>query len=151
MAENDEALEGTVIEPANSVKNAKNLDDLSPREAFDMLKELVGVVGSIIGASKDHGTRRRQIQAYETTKVAQAKELSLFLDGYFEREYKSRDVFYGGVFKGIHKALDDGNNEALHTLVTAAVDVAKASPLAAVGNLENVRAMFEDPKAVYEL
>lgn len=150
MAKNDEALEGTVIEPADSVRNAKNLDDLTPREAFDMLKELVGVVGSIISVSREHATRRKQIQAYETTKIAQAREISRFLDKYFEREYKSRDAFYGGLFKGIDKALDDGNNEALHALVTAAVDVAKASPLAAVGNLENVRAMFEDPNAVYE-
>lgn len=124
--------------------------DLVPREAYDMLKELVGVIGSINSVSREQATRRKQIQAYETTKVAQAREISRFLHRYFERERQSRDAFYGGVFKGIGKALDDGNNEALHTLVTAAVDVAKTSPLAAVGNLENVRAMFEDPNAVYE-
>lgn len=124
--------------------------DLVPREAYDMLKELVGVIGSINSVSREQATRRKQIQAYETTKVAQAREISRFLHRYFEREHQSRDAFYGGMFKGIGKALDDGNNVALHTLVTAAVDVAKTSPLAAVGNLENVRAMFEDPNAVYE-
>ncbi|ALU94399.1 hypothetical protein WQO_14180 [Streptomyces globisporus C-1027] len=56
-----------------------------------------------------------------------------------------------GLFARLDKALDEGNGEALQTVVRGIVDIAKSSPLVDIGDLSQVRAALDDPVQVWEL
>ena len=59
--------------------------------------------------------------------------------------------FLGPAGKLLDRALEEGNNEALHSAVTGIVDLAKHSPLDGAGDLSKLSAAFVDPNTIYDL
>ena len=63
-------------------------------------------------------------------------------------DYPLRGVEDVRVTGGPDRAIDEGNNEALHSVVVGIVDIAKTSPLTGMGDLSQVRAALEDNEQV---
>jgi hypothetical protein len=68
-----------------------------------------------------------------------------------DQVFAERRSLYEELFARLDRALNVGNNEALHSVVVGIVDIAKSSPLADLGDLSQVRAALDDPNQVWDL
>ncbi len=91
------------------------------------------------------------MHTYQETEVARIKAAESALRNYFDQVFAERRAIYEEMFARLDRALDEGNNEALHSVVAGIVDIAKSSPLADMGDLARVRAALDDPHQVWEL
>jgi hypothetical protein len=142
MSERPEPVEGKIVEPAKQV---------SPLEGLSALSELVEVARETFLAHDVESTKRERLRTYRETEVARIKAAADELRNYLNLEFAARRSVYEGLFARLDRALDEGNNEALHEVVVGIVDLAKTSPLAALGDLSQLRAAFDDPNQVWEL
>lgn len=148
MPENNPPLKGEAIEPKNGVATGS---DITPQEAVAAVKDLVGLVGGIITSAKMQSTRRQQFRTYETTEVARVRAVEGAVRHYFDLEFASKSEAHKALFRAMDRALENGDNEALHSAVTGIVDLAKHSSLASAGDLSNLSAAFADPNTPFDL
>ena len=85
------------------------------------------------------------------TEVARIKAAETTLRNYFDLVFAERRAIYQELFARMDRALDEGNNEVLHSVVIGIIDLAKTSPLAELGDLSKVRAAWDDPGKTYDL
>jgi len=148
MPENDKPLEGTIIEPAKDVGKSS---DVTPQEAIAAVKDLVGLVGGIVASANEQVTKRRQSRTYEVTEVARVKAVAGTIRHYFELEFAGKSEAYKALFAAMDRALENGDNEALHTAIAGIVELAKHSSLATAGDLSKLSAAFADPNTPFDL
>ncbi len=96
-------------------------------------------------------TKRLEIKAWETQKLAEIKANRDFLIGYLERSFDERAKNFSSMFDLVDKAIDSGNNEQLALSIHAIVELAKSSPFQDLVNLSQVKAALSDPDHVWEL
>jgi hypothetical protein len=142
MAERHEPLVGTAVSPATAVTAA---------EAFSAVNQIVEVARKFVAEHNEHVTKRQQLRTYEVAEVARIKAAVVTLRRYFDLVFAERRAIYGELFARMDRALDEGNNEVLHSVVMGIVDLAKTSPLAELGDLSKFRAAWDDPDQTYEL
>lgn len=148
MPENDEPLEGNIIEPAKGVAKS---NDITPQEAIAAFKDLVGLVGGIIASANEQVTKRQQFRTHEVTEVARVKAVEGTVRHYFDLEFAGKSEAHKALFAAMDRALENGDNEALHTAITGIVDLAKHSSLASAGDLSKLSAAFADPNTPFDL
>ncbi|MFC8697914.1 hypothetical protein [Streptomyces parvus] len=120
-------------------------------DGFTALNQLVEAARERIHIHEVESTKRARLEAYEATEVARIKAAEAVLKGYFSQVFAERRRIHDEMFARLDKALDEGNGEALQTVVRGIVDIAKSSPLAAIGDLSQVRAALDDPDQVWDL
>src|SRR4051794_25060109 len=118
MTDRDQPLVGTIVDQAKNVTAA---------EAFSALNQLIDVARVFVAQHDEHVTKRQQLRTYEATEVARIKAAEATLRTYFDLVFAERRAIYGELFARMDRALDDGNNEVLHSVVIAIVDLAKSS------------------------
>lgn len=143
MAERTEPLVGEVVEGAKRAVPA--IDGLSA------LSQIVEATKEFLLVHKEEATKRSRLAVYQETEVARIKTAEAVLRNYFDQVFAERRAVYEEMFTRLDRALDEGNNAALHSVVAGIVDVAKSSPLADMGDLAQVRAALDDPDQVWEL
>jgi hypothetical protein len=148
MPAKDKPLEGNIIEPP---KNVGNNNGITTREAIAALKDLVGLVGGILASANEQATKRQQFRTYEVTEVARIKALEGTVRHYFDLEFAGKTAAHNALSAAMNRALENGDNEALHTAITGIVDLAKHSSLAAAGDLSKLSAAFADPNTPFDL
>lgn len=141
MTERDEPLVGKIVGQAKIVTAA---------EAFSAVKQIVEIAREFVAEHDEHATKRQQLRTYEVTEVARIKAAETTLRNYFDLVFAERRAIYQELFARMDRALDEGNNEVLHSVVMGIVDLAKTSPLAELGDLSKVRAAWDDPNKTYE-
>ena len=142
MTERDEPLVGKIVEQAKNVTAA---------EAFSAVKQIVEIAREIVAEHDEQVTKRQQLLTYEVTEVARIKAAETTLRNYFDLVFAERRAIYQELFARMDRALDEGNNEVLHSVVIGIVDLAKTSPLAELGDLSKFRAAWDDPNKTHEL
>lgn len=142
MTERDEPLVGKLV------KQAK---DVTAAEAFSAVTQIVEIARKFVAEHDEHVTKRQQLHTFEVTEVARIRAAETTLRNYFDLVFAERRAIYQELFARMDRALDEGNNEVLHSVVIGIVDLAKISPLAELGDLSKVRAAWDDPNKTYEL
>lgn len=142
MSERNEPLVAKIVDRAK---------DVTPADAFSAVTQIVDIARKFVAEHDEHVTKRQKLYTYEVTEVARIKAAETTLRNYFDLVYAERRAIYQELFARIDRALEEGNNEVLHSVVTGIVDLAKSSPLAELGDLSKVRAAWDDPIKTYEL
>lgn len=148
MTKRNEPLEGEIVEAGKGVAKAK---DITPAEVIDAIKQIVETARGIKADHDEHITKRQQMRSFEVSEVARIKAIEGRVRHYFDLVFAERREVHQGLFAQMDRALEEGNNEALHVAITGIVDLAKHSPLADAGDLNRVAAAFADPNTTYEL
>lgn len=143
MTEPSKPLEGRIIA---GVKQGVTATD-----GLAALRQIVDSTLDLVRVHDEEATKRARIHAYRETEVARVKAAESVLRTYFDHVFAERRSLYAEMFLRLDRALDEGNNEALHSVVTGIVDIAKDSPLANLSDLTQVRAALDDPDHVWDL
>lgn len=118
-------------------------------EAFAALTRLVDTAGKYVAIHEEEARKREALRTYRETEVATIKAAEGTLQRYFANIFSERREIYQHLFRAMDHALESGDTESLHSVVTGIVDLAKDSPLAAAGDLSKLRAAFDDPNQVW--
>ncbi|MCD9198334.1 hypothetical protein [Aeromicrobium wangtongii] len=120
-------------------------------DALNALTNIISTARECFETHDEQLTARAKLQAYETTEVRRIKAAQKLLSQYFDQVFAERRAIYQGMFARLDAALDRGDGETIHEILRGIVDIAKESPLAQLGDLSQVRALLDDPDAVWEL
>lgn len=151
MTEKDEPLEGKIVETSKREAGLKGwVADVTPVEAFEAVKEITELGRKLMADHDEHVTKRQQMRTYEATEVARIKAAESTLRAYFDMAFAERRAIYQELFARMDRALDEGNNEVLNSVVTGIIDLAKTSPLDQVGDLKGLRAAWDDPDTSFD-
>jgi hypothetical protein len=124
---------------------------LSAFDGLGALSEIVEVAQDCIRLHEVESTKRASIRAYAETEVARIEAAEGVLRSYFEQVFAERRSNFDALFTSLDKALEQGNGEAINSVLLSIVDIAKKSPIAELGDLSQVRALLNDPNKVWEL
>lgn len=142
MTGEQEPLVGKIVEKTKQVPAT---------EGLAALNQVVETVRECLLVHEEEATKRVRLHTYQATEVARIKAAEAVLRNYFDQVFAERRSLYEEMFARLDRALDEGNNEALHSVVVGIVDIAKSSPLADLGDLSQVRAALDDPDQVWDL
>ena len=137
-------VEGVVLPPA--AKSA-----LGSFDALGALNNVVDGTLDYLRLREEEGTKRQKIDAYATVEIARIQQASSLLKEYFEQVFAERSKTIDGLFRHLDDAMSSGDGTAANTALLGIVDLAKSSPLAAMGDLTQVRKALDDPDHVWEL
>lgn len=144
MVKKDDPLEGEIIPSKAKV-------GVGAISGFDALNQIVNAVSDAHAIHQVESTKRTRLQAYEATEVARIKAGSEVLRDYFDKVFTERRQVHQELFARLDQALESGNNAALQSVTQGIVDVARASPLANIGDLGQLRTALDDPDQVWDL
>lgn len=119
-------------------------------EAFEALTRLVDTAGKYLTVHAEEKRKREALRTYRETELATIKAAESTLQRYFADVFSERREVYQRLFLAMDQAVEDGDTESLHAVVTGIVDLAKDSPLAAAGDLSRLRSAFHDPNQVWD-
>ncbi|WP_430782095.1 hypothetical protein [Actinoplanes sp. G11-F43] len=140
MSDRNDVYEGTPM--------PKHIDAM---DAFNALNLIVGVVRESVQVTQTESTKRERLRTYRETEVARIKASETALRDYFDRIFEERREIHRKLFASLDQALASGDVTAIQAVVGGIVEVARTSPLADIGNLNNLRQAMDDPETVFEL
>ncbi|MEE3851793.1 hypothetical protein VZC37_15730 [Gordonia sp. LSe1-13] len=143
MTDRSKPLSGEVIRPTSSMPAAL--------DGFTALNELVDAARECITVHAVENTKQARIAAYENTEVARIKAAEGILRQYFDHTFAERRATTDAMFARLDAAIEAGDSQLISEVVKGVVDVAKSSPLAAMGDLGQIRKALDDPDQVWEL
>ena len=135
--------EGDVLGPKKGPLNAL--------DGFNALTKLVDAAQACISIHATENTKQEKIRAYASTELAKIRAAESLLSDYFEKSFVERRQNFDALFARLDTALDQGNGEAVSSVLDTIVETAKTSPLANAGDLSQIRAVLDDPNHVWEL
>lgn len=144
MADQGEPVEGEVVGTAKWSAPAAV-------DGFSAILQLADAAQKAFAIHETEASKRTRLNAYQETEVRRIKAAESTLRNVFDQVFAERRSVYQEMFARLDRALDEGNNDALRSVVLGIVDIAKSSPLADVGDLSQVRAALDDPDQVWEL
>ncbi|WP_037207791.1 hypothetical protein [Rhodococcus opacus] len=124
---------------------------LTPFDGFAALNQIVDAVHDCVNIHVVEKSKQARIAAYETTEVAKIKAAESILRQYFEQSFAERRAVFNDMFDRLDAALDKGDSQALNSVLSGIVDIAKSSPIANAGDLSQIRAALDDPDHEWEL
>ena len=137
-------VDGVVLPPA--ARSA-----LGAVDALGALNNVVDGTLDYLRLREEEQTKRKTIDAYATVEVARIQQASSLLKDYFGRVFAERSTTIDGLFGHLDAAMASGDSTAAAAALEGIVDLAKSSPLAAMGDLTQVRKALDDPDHVWEL
>lgn len=114
----------------------------SPAEC---LQELVSAYTEYKMVAEQEQTKRREIEAWEKTTIAQIKAQSDWMMEYLDRSFDERAENFSALFSVVDSAIASGNNEQLALALHSITEIAKSSPFQDLANLASVKAALNDP------
>ncbi len=136
-------VEGVVLPAAKSA--------LPSVDALSALNNVVDGTLELLRVREEERTKRAKIDAYATVEVARIKGAESVLRQYFEQVFAERSKTIDGLFEHLDDAMTRGDGTAATAALQGIVDLAKSSPLADIGDLNQVRKALDDPDHVWEL
>lgn len=124
---------------------------LNALDGFNALGQLVDAARECIGIHATENTKQEKIKAYAMTEIAKIKSAESVLKDYFEKSFSERRENFDALFARLDQALEQGNNDAVNSVLSSIVETAKSSPIASAGDLSRIRAALDDPNHVWEL
>lgn len=114
------------------------------------IQEMVSAYTEYLKIAEEQKTKRRGIEAWEKTTIAQIYAQRDLLIGYLDRSFDERAKNFHALFTIIDSAIASGNNEQLALTLNSITELAKSSPFKDLANLNNVRAALDDPDHEWE-
>lgn len=142
MSEPQKPIEGEVLPP---VVAAPALD------AFGALSTIVDATTAYLRLREEERTKRATIDAYRKLETERIKSAESVLKAYFEHVFAERATTISELFTRLDDATARGDDTVVAGTLTAIVDVAHSSPLAAAGDLGQLRKALDDPDHVWEI
>lgn len=125
--------------------------------AFAALMELVDVAQLVdtareaVTVHQVENTKRVELRVYEVTEIKRIKAAESTLKAYFTHVFKERQRNFEEFFTRLDDALEKQDGAMVAQMVGGIVDLAKSSPLAAMGDLGQIRAALDDPNHVFDI
>jgi hypothetical protein len=114
------------------------------------IQEMVSAYTDYLKIAEEEKTKRRDIEAWEKTRIAEISAQRDLLIGYLEKSFDERAVNFHTLFAIVDSAIASGNNEQLALALNTITDLAKSSPFKDLVHLSNVRAALDDPNHEWE-
>lgn len=96
-------------------------------------------------------TKRREIEAWEKTKIAEIQAQKDLLIEYLEQSFDERSQNFKSLFQLADQALANGDNQQLALTLDSILNLAKASPFKDLADLSKVKKALKSPDHVWEL
>jgi ribonucleotide reductase alpha subunit len=96
-------------------------------------------------------TKRREIEAWEKTKLAEIQAQRDLLIGYLERSFDERSQNFKSLFQLADQALANGDNQQLVLTLDSIINLAKDSPFKDLVDLAAVKNCLADQNHVWEI
>jgi len=109
------------------------------------LREMVAAYTDYMKVAEVEGTKRREINAWEKTTIAQINANRDLLIQYLDRSFDERAANFRTLFSVVDDALASGNNHQLALALDSITEIAKSSPFFELANLASVQAALGDP------
>jgi len=114
-------------------------------DASQCLRAVVEAYAEYKMVAEEEQTKRRGIEAWEKTTIAQIKAQRDFLIDYLNRSFDERSENFGALFGIVDQAMAKGNNAQLGSALHSITELAKSSPFKDLADLASVRAALDDP------
>ncbi len=119
----------------------------SPSEC---LRDIVTAYTEYKKVAEQERTKRREIDAWEKTTIAQINAQRDLLIEYLDRSFDERAENFGHLFCVVDRAIAADNNDQLALALHSITELAKSSPFKELANLASVRAALDDPDHEWE-
>lgn len=113
--------------------------------AAECLRDIVSAYTEYKIVAEEERTKRRGIEAWEKTTIAQIKAQGDVLIKYLQRSFDERSENFRILFCKVDQAIADGDNNQLTLVLHSITEVAKSSPFKDMADLSSVRAALDDP------
>lgn len=144
----ENVVSGSVLPPQRG--NVPNPPTPTSAQAFTALGLITTEVVGYLKVRDQERTRRGQITAYRDLEIEKIRVAERMLTGYFERAFAERAQTIDSMFESLDAAIASGDDNVVRSTLAGIVDIAKSSPLAAVGDLSQIRAALDDPKHTWQ-
>jgi ribonucleotide reductase alpha subunit len=111
----------------------------------ECLSEMVAAYTDYLKVAEVEQTKRREIDAWEKTTIAQINAQRDFLIQYLDRTFDERAANFRALFSVVDLALASGRNDQLASALDSITEIAKSSPFKELANLATVQAALDDP------
>jgi ribonucleotide reductase alpha subunit len=118
------------------------LDKANPAEC---LQQVVSAYTEYKIIAEQEKTKRRDIDAWEKTTIAEINAQRELLMAYLDRSFDERAENFRALFAVVDSAIASGNNDQLALTLNTITEIAKSSPFKELSNLASVRAALDDP------
>ncbi len=114
-------------------------------DASQCLRAVVEAYTEYKIVAEEERTKRRVIEAWEKTKIAEIKANRDVLIKYLELSFDERANNFRFLFEKVDQAMADGDNNQLTLALHSITEIAKSSPFKDLADLTSVRAALDDP------
>lgn len=123
----------------------------NPLQAVDALRMMVTESADCFRVWQQEKTKRARLDAYEKTEIKKIKEASGILRQYFDSVFAERKDMTALLFERYDQAMRDENPAMAQSALQGVIEIAKSSPLGAVGDLGKIREALDSKDHVWEL
>lgn len=114
-------------------------------DASQSLRAIVEAYAEYKIVAEQERTKRRDIEAWEKTTIAQIQAQRDVLIKYLERAFDERSENFRFLFAKVDRAIVDGDNDQLTLALHSITEIAKTSPFKDLADLTSVRVALDDP------
>ncbi|MBD2778062.1 hypothetical protein [Iningainema tapete] len=114
-------------------------------DATQCLRAVVEAYSEYKIVAEEERTKRRGIEAWEKTTIAQIKANRDALIKYLESSFNERANNFRFLFEKVDLAIATGDNNQLTLALHSITEIAKSSPFKDLADLTSVRAALDDP------
>ncbi len=119
----------------------------NPLECFN---EIISAYKECEKVAQQERTKRREITAWEKTKIAEIQAKRDLVMGYLDRSFDERAENFRCLFEVVDRAITTGDNQQLALTLNSITELAQSSPFKDLASLSSVKAALEDPNHVWE-
>lgn len=137
------------VKPSHIVRAAANA--VPQADALAALNNVVEATREYLRLREEHTTQRARLDAYATLETERIRTGERLLADYFDRVFEERSDNFNEMWSRLDTAAEQGDDDAVRTMLGGIVQLAQASPLSGLADLPALRAAFDDPNTVWEL
>lgn len=115
------------------------------------LSEVVQAWTEYLKIAEEEKTKRRGIEAWEKTTIAEIKAKRDLVIDYLEKSFDERSKNFQALFQTVDQAMSSGDNQQLGLALHAIVDLSKSNPFRDLADLPTVKAALNDPDHAWEI
>lgn len=119
-------------------------------DASECLRAVVEAYTEYKIVAQEERTKRRVIEAWEKTKIAEINANRDAVIKYLELSFDERANNFRFLFEKVDMAIADGDNNQLALALHSITEIAKSSPFKELADLKTVRAALDNPEHQWE-
>ncbi len=123
----------------------------SPIEALRGLMNIYQTWLEYQRVCEEEQTKRREIEAWEKTRLAEIEAKREFFLNYVEKAFAERKANFSSLFAAVDTAMADGNTEQLALCLHSITELAGMTPFRDLVDAERTREALGDSNHVWEL